>query len=1194
MLELVEFLNALGRWLTGHLGRLSLELAIFAAVVAAVITVLRIRSPKVRHLFWALVLIKPLAAILIASPVSLYWFMRPLARPADVPAAGVAGPNYARPGLFGAARRPYPRGTVAAPGPASAELPGSRSAWRRLDRYGIGALAWLAVASGLGIRLLVGWAYVMFLRRTAHVQRHGPLARAVTRAAKALKLRRDVTVAVSDVVPGPVLAGIVRPLILMPRRLADELSPDRLELIAAHELAHVRRWDNAVLLAQRLAETVLFFHPAVWLCGWAIRREAEAACDDAVLAACGASDVYADSLTRVAEARAGLGSRVLVNTFAAAETNLGRRVRRVLRGRPARMAAWLTIASVVSLILIGCLGLPSASRKPQKPDEKKGTAMTESDKGAGAFAYGFRRHPMKWVNTSRPLDAAKVRTFVFNTPAPGDAKLIEASIAKVLASQRPDGSFADTAKESGSRLLELLELGIAHDRPEVGRAVEAILRQKRAGRTADEWFQHEGCMSVYPLHALCLLGRADVEEVGFSLRWLADHPGEYVGFDKGCPWTPAVFLKALWAGRKIADVEAAVVKGLRWFEANLNAAGCMRWKEPWGILDCAGYIDHPVAARIVARQVPMILRGQRRDGGWGRRSVSVFRALKTHGLLDTLAKRPPLPPDWKVVRSIPAPPGRPFTLTWDGKRLWTYDRKANQAVAVSPADGSVMKRLDLPAGKVFGIGRWDGALAVSQKNPNRGLKVDPASGEVQDQIALTGVESVLCATKVGDEMWVADGWLFPGGVADPSADKADLSPDGGGPRLESRLAGPCPNDFAVAADGVWQIDFWAPAILKSASAGRLADWGEKPFGGAVNGIAWDGQRLWALNAKTGRICVIEKTESGKKLAAPDVPAATAVSPASRLKREGDRVWIDGITAWDMGRKPSSIHAAQAAVMQAVGEDVTYEQLVGASGLAFRMQVHKELCPSSPHPFCGTQCVKGSNRMLPWKLKVYEVKPDDAAGVAEARKAVVASIDRGVPVQYGSEEDGLIVGYQAGGEQWLCVHPLKGGGKRFVERKWPWGIAVFTGPKAKTPSTRELAMGALKQAVRMAHTPDDGKGDYMLGLNAWDHWLGKVRGLLGADEKALSAAMMGNSWIYTSLVEHRSVAARYLRSVAGEFKGEPAKRLRAAAGLYEKMAMQVLTEEGDCALDVAPTPWYLKDGAKWTDAMRRDQIKRLTA
>ncbi|MHC4716855.1 MAG: hypothetical protein ACYS5V_07795, partial [Planctomycetota bacterium] len=47
-------------------------------------------------------------------------------------------------------------------------------------------------------------------------------------------------------------------------------------------------------------------------------------------------------------------------------------------------------------------------------------------------------------------------------------------------------------------------------------------------------------------------------------------------------------------------------------------------------------------------------------------------------------------------------------------------------------------------------------------------------------------------------------------------------------------------------------------------------------------------------------------------------------------------------------------------------------------------------------------------------------------------------------------------------------------------------------------------------------------------------------------------------------------------------------------MYEKMAMQVLTEEGNCALDVAPTPWYLKNGRKWTDAMRRDQLNRVTA
>jgi hypothetical protein len=84
-----------------------------------------------------------------------------------------------------------------------------------------------------------------------------------------------------------------------------------------------------------------------------------------------------------------------------------------------------------------------------------------------------------------------------------------------------------------------------------------------------------------------------------------------------------------------------------------------------------------------------------------------------------------------------------------------------------------------------------------------------------------------------------------------------------------------------------------------------------------------------------------------------------------LWRDGDKVWLEGVTGWFVGDKESSVHAAQEAVMQAVGMDVTYTNLLGASGLAFRMQVSREgLCPSSPHAFCGYQCVAGSVNALP--------------------------------------------------------------------------------------------------------------------------------------------------------------------------------------------------------------------------------------
>ena len=97
-----------------------------------------------------------------------------------------------------------------------------------------------------------------------------------------------------------------------------------------------------------------------------------------------------------------------------------------------------------------------------------------------------------------------------------------------------------------------------------------------------------------------------------------------------------------------------------------------------------------------------------------------------------------------------------------------------------------------------------------------------------------------------------------------------------------------------------------------------------------------------------------------------------------VHREGDRVWLEGVKGWHPGDKESSVHAAQEAIMQAVGEDVTYDYLLGVSGLAFRMQVSKNgLCPSSPHSCCGYGCHSRSVAALPWKVRVFAVKPDQA-------------------------------------------------------------------------------------------------------------------------------------------------------------------------------------------------------------------------
>ncbi|MDF1512714.1 MAG: hypothetical protein P1S60_02775 [Anaerolineae bacterium] len=309
-------------------------------------------------------------------------------------------------------------------------------------------------------------------------------------------------------------------------------------------------------------------------------------------------------------------------------------------------------------------------------------------------------------------------------------------------------------------------------------------------------------------------------------------------------------------------------------------------------------------------------------------------------------------------------------------------------------------------------------------------------------------------------------------------------------------------------------------------------------------------------------------------------------------KDKDRVWLEGVNGWFMGDRESSVHAAQAAIMESLGEAISYADLVAVSGLAFRMQVSKKgLCPSSPHPFCGYQCVKRSIQAIPYHIEVCEVSSDDAEKVEKTRQAIIASIDRGIPVQYGNEEDGIIIGYQNQGKAWICYHPLREGGKKtFVETEWPWGIAIFTEHKIDNPSMDQLTAGTLRQAVEMAESCES--GDYFVGWAAWDAYLNKLRQLQTADEITIHENVMGNAWIYECLVKYRRIAANYLMNVSAEFDPTSEQHLVDAANLYKKMANDILTDSSHSILTVVPFPWSLKKDETWTTDQRAAQISRL--
>ena len=163
---------------------------------------------------------------------------------------------------------------------------------------------------------------------------------------KRLNVRHKVNVVTSSVATIPMVVGVFRPVILIPIATFLGLSHRQLEAILIHELAHVRRYDNLVNLFQRFAETVLFFHPAVWWISSCIREERERCCDDVVIAH---SDrkVYAEALVALE------GFRTPILAAAATGGSLLTRVKRLLAvDGTGERRGWgrLTMTNLVSVV----------------------------------------------------------------------------------------------------------------------------------------------------------------------------------------------------------------------------------------------------------------------------------------------------------------------------------------------------------------------------------------------------------------------------------------------------------------------------------------------------------------------------------------------------------------------------------------------------------------------------------------------------------------------------------------------------------------------------------------------------------------------------------------------------------------------------------------------------------------------------
>ena len=94
-----------------------------------------------------------------------------------------------------------------------------------------------------------------------------------------LGIKRNVDIVISNCVDMPITFGTIRPKILIPGRIANTLSYDKIDLIIKHELGHIKRRDILKTYLWMLAKAIHWFNPLIAIAFKIYQNDIEFACD---------------------------------------------------------------------------------------------------------------------------------------------------------------------------------------------------------------------------------------------------------------------------------------------------------------------------------------------------------------------------------------------------------------------------------------------------------------------------------------------------------------------------------------------------------------------------------------------------------------------------------------------------------------------------------------------------------------------------------------------------------------------------------------------------------------------------------------------------------------------------------------------------------------------------------------------------
>ena len=332
------------------------------------------------------------------------------------------------------------------------------SSWLSLGN--VVAVIWLTGAIAWWLALAAAWW--RFRRRTLlHASEAGPAMQAVMAGClREAEIRRWVHLKQSDPIAGPMVCGVVRPVILIPRALETSLPEHELRLLLLHELGHVKRRDTLIQVIASLLLGLHWWNPMAWFAWRRLRHEAEAATDAWVLRRTGPDTApsYGAMLLDLASRACAAGVSILLMPSLIGATSHGRRLRQRLIAitghRPTKRWTGMLGAAVLGVLAMTGFSQEAPASKPQ-PEVKPAPKAEASPRADAKGIPSFVKIKVTSASTGLPLSGCTIDSGSVNPENPEKLPVVW-----TVANARIDG--AEYTLQPSTQIERLWQFRVRH------------------------------------------------------------------------------------------------------------------------------------------------------------------------------------------------------------------------------------------------------------------------------------------------------------------------------------------------------------------------------------------------------------------------------------------------------------------------------------------------------------------------------------------------------------------------------------------------------------------------------------------------------------------------------------------------------------------------------------------------------------